>query len=403
VPSSDYPLVLQQLDWFVDSCSHYAAADVGQKYAVVQGTPQLVDGRTAGSALRFDGGATSVEHAFHRSGAARTYLAWGGSVYVHSGTWGATTSIALVQGIYDATPALGTRTELTQIRLRSDGTFAVSDPTTVVATGTGALPFDTWVFLEIALRLGDGAGTPGTGRALVRVDGDAVLDADGITPVDVGVMANPQLTRVRFGNQDGGNAVRVDVCDLYTHLLGPSTSSGGTFESQLTGYRPVRAYLPTSGPATPGGGFVVWTPVGAATNLEAVGETIADNDAAYVRADGGTDAQDVYTFGAPPLPADQLGSILSYNGQLCALVRGEAALGGLALLRVLFGTSFSTIASAQPLTTYFYARSAVAHGTVPNQETYGYQYVSGSALRVSQLVLELRGGGGRSWVATVGT
>lgn len=397
--------------YLLDSCSHYAAADVGRKYIAVDGTPGLVDGRSAGRALSFDGGGNDVE--LEIDGRTFRYATWGASVYVHSSGWGAATSIALVQMIADDTDGGGAyRYEMTQLRVTAAGALAVSDPTTALAqSADGALAFDTWHFVEVAVNYANAAGDPLTGQVGVRVDGTDVAAASGVTPAPGVAPASRLFTnRIRYGNQDGGNAVRVDLCDVYAHCYETTLASGDAFASLFLGYKPVRAYLPTRYVAT----ATPFTPVGAATNLECVSEAEGDGDATYLlHPAGATTHVDNYYFdgataanpGTNPWH-DRVGNNtvdFVVNACLAILARSETANAAVRSLTLGVGGGSTQAQDLQLPATYTYVRGET--DVLPPSFARGWtiQSANSPALRVSHFVLEARVGGGATWVAWIGT
>lgn len=151
---------------------------------------------------------------------------------------------------------------------------------TVIATGTTVIAASAWVYIEVRVTITDNTG-PATGTIEVRIN-------------EVSELSLTVIQTAPTGNGDGADQLRLvgksAVTAEFDDFWSINEDTGGT-----TGFRgdmALEGILPTGA-----GASTQWTPVGAASNFDAVNDTaLSPNNADYVTSD--TNGQiDYYAHG----------------------------------------------------------------------------------------------------------
>lgn len=250
---------------FVDSCDHYAIADIGQKWTTITGSPSLVTGRN-GSAIRStQGGNQNVTKSLDAQATWITGFAF------RSSTSPSNVTFAIVVRYRDGA------TDHVDFRFRqSTGTWNATRNGTVLATGTAALSNDTWYYIEVKATIADAGG-----RAILKINGVTDIDFTG----DTRNAGNASADVVGFFGSF--TTVTLDIDDI---VIADAT---GSANNDFMGDVRVAALLPSGA-----GNVSGWTPSSGA-NYTTVDEASANGDTDYVETSTAT-TKDTYAMGDLP-------------------------------------------------------------------------------------------------------
>lgn len=188
---------------FCDSVSHYAAANITQKWTGegLTGPPTLTigTGRLAGGSIHYAFGGTSGSRwAFMTLDNQQTWII-GHAFKCDTLPAGA----RVINGLRDA------GTNQVDVRINNDGTLSVTRNGTVLATGTTALSAATWYYIEFKCKI-----DPTVGTYEVRLNGSGSAEISG-SGANTRNTANSTANQPFVGSQNAGTNWAADWCDIY--------------------------------------------------------------------------------------------------------------------------------------------------------------------------------------------
>ena len=260
---------------FLTGFDYYDQTQAQRVWYAVSGGNSLVPGRFGGRGYYFN----------NESGYLSTVISNSTVITVGMAMWyayGDATNPFLV--FQDATASRTSPITQVDIRLKDDCSFEVTRNGTIIATSPHPYVFTTnaWNYLETQIQISNNSG-----YVILRLNGQVILNAQSL---DTQTSGNNYANMIRFQPHSSTGQYMYKLDDIYI-----VNDQGDLPQNNFLGECRIQTQWPTSNGETN-----AFTPMGAASNWQAVDETIADDDLTYVRS-GTVGAIDDYRMGTVSL------------------------------------------------------------------------------------------------------